>query len=316
MAQTSRDVLGYPRQMAAAVMNDAEMRLRLLRNCGGGVKFASVCTGIDAAGEALRLIQSALQESGDLSSSWVVPSSFCDVGKPQQQFLEQLLQKRFPHNFCPCLFAALEERVPQHVQEKCRMTKAIMTQVLSQSPGKQVAKSFYEDMARNLREHSAEAFPQNATSYCRTHDDMCRVRQTRAMPTCGSEQPGESLSLGSATEHGQVPPDKLADDALTVGLGGLPCVAWSKVGLKKGASDPTERTFVVWVQERRQLCMEGAEDMFIFENVQDFPAEAKIQAELDSTHHIVILKFDPQDSGSPGDGVPARVTLLQSTEFC
>ena len=77
---------------------------------------------------------------------------------------------------------------------------------------------------------------------------------------------------------------------MVLGMGGLPCIAWSKVGLKKGS-------FIVWLQERRQLAAEGVdlEDGFVFENVQEFPSETKMRDELQDSHHIIILKFQPQD---------------------
>ena len=176
--QGSRDVINYASEMTSAMMTDSEMRLRVLQNCSAGVKVASVCAGIDAAGEAFRLIECALAQSGAVRAGWFVPTSFCDVGKAQQQYLDKHAQG-LPCN--PCLFGALEDRWPLEVQMKCGLKDTYGSKG-SAAAVKKAALSFHKEMAEKLQVHSAEAFPSSATSYCICHDQERQVRPNRSMP--------------------------------------------------------------------------------------------------------------------------------------
>ena len=272
------DISNFPQRMVEIALADTERRLRLERVQAHGVKFASVCSGIDAAGEACRLLQAALAEVKKSAETWIVPSSFCDIGRAQQEFLKERLRSH-PHS--PCLFCAIEDRIPAHIQARWGPVPSFLEQgkgSKQEKEDKAAAVKFFKHVAAVLKSSAAETFSADAEAYCSQHHRCCKVRQTRDMPSSVPFPNDETKK----------------ENALLLSLGGLPCVAWSKVGLKRGSADPTELSFRVWVAERQEFAECEAEDIFIFENVVDFP-QSKIKEELDVSHHIIVVKVDPQD---------------------
>ena len=156
--------------------------------------------------------------------------------------------------------------VPQDVQKEVGMSGE--PPPANTAAEQRAAFKFYEELGQKLRSLGQRAFPLNASAPCQTHLQQCLVRPTRrgvagADPTCMT-------------------------------AGGLPCIAYSRVGLLRKGSDPTEEAFQVWVSERKQWTLDGAEDMFFFENVTNFPVD-KIREVLDETHLIVALPFTPKE---------------------
>ena len=274
--QESFCVMDFPSHMLQRAMSSNERATRLAQFQEGGLKVKSVCSGIDAPGEALRLLNIAQNQaavllghsdSGD-AKSWVAFSSWCDIGQLQTQFLSARAEC-FAEGCRPCLFRALEEHVPDEIRHELEMHVQLP---LGTAQEQKSAFLFYKELGEKLRAKGHAAFPRDATAPCLTHLKRCPVRQSRVMPS------------GTA-----------GVDPTLMTAGGLPCIAYSRVGLLRKGSDPTELAFQVWVSERKQWASDGSEDMFLFENVQTFPLE-KIQQPLQDTHIIIPLSFTPKDS--------------------
>ena len=267
------------------------MRSRLEQVKNRGVKCSSLCSGIDAAGEACRLIQLAVAEAEQTqaSAAWILPMSFCDHGKHQKAFL-QARANALPHS--PCVFGALQDRVPAEVKAECGIG-SFKSESKTKGGGKRKGggkadraevMAFFEKAASWMKVHGDQAFPATASSWCYQHEDNCRVRQSRDMP---SRPTSHDLQEG---------PD--SHDALLMSIGGLACVAWSKVGLRLGSADVlSEEAYQVWLAERRQWALERVEDMFLFENVPQFPVNEKLREPLKDTHDVIALNISPQDWG-------------------
>ena len=138
----------------------------------------------------------------------------------------------------------------------------------------QAAMEYNEALGPQLNEARQEAFPEHHAAACLIHERRCCVQQDRVMPP-GMLDKGANPLVGVA--------------------GGLPCIAYSKVGLMCKTGDPRQVAFQVWRSERKHLASEGREVFFLFENVQGYPIEEKIAQEMQDTHHIVTLPFSPKD---------------------
>ena len=265
-----RFVLDYPTRLLQQATGDYERRTRLQLTCDSGLKLKSVCSGIDAPGEATRVLQLAQQQATG-QSRWVVQSSWCDIGNMQQQFLcERALE--FEEHLRPCLFQSIEDHVAPDVRQRLGFSKPRPPP--KSKAEQQAAMEYNEALGPQLNEARQEAFPEHHAAACLIHERRCCVQQDRVMPP-GMLDKGANPLVGVA--------------------GGLPCIAYSKVGLMRKTGDPTEVAFQVWRSERKHLASEGREDFFLFENVQGYPIEEKIAQEMQDTHHIVTLPFSPKD---------------------
>ncbi|CAE7807030.1 unnamed protein product [Symbiodinium sp. CCMP2592] len=253
---------------------NAENRDRLQYFKDAGLKVQSVCSGIDAVGEALRLLQLAMQENaghaeaaeetdGDDGDLWVVKSSWCDSGAAQQAFLLARADQIDGH-LRPCLFQSVEDMVADSVREELGM---LTTPACANREQKTAAAAWYQQLGISLTEKGPLAFPAEHQAFCLVHKQQCQVRQSRCMPA-----------------------GMLKTNPVLMNCAGLPCVAYSKVGLRRQAADPSEMAVQVYLSERQQ-CLE---DFFLFENVSLFPYE-KIEQKLRHTHHLVPLTFGPKD---------------------
>ncbi|CAE7244197.1 unnamed protein product [Symbiodinium sp. CCMP2456] len=304
--QTSAEqVLGYPDHLMKTCMEDYERRAHLEAMRLSGLKFMSVCSGIDAAGEALRLIQAAWKKADPGSpESWVTKTSFCDSGKEQQNFLVMLAELQELQTGCsPCVFTSIESRVPGDFCSEILQSPVPKSKAKARQSGGLTAADF-EKLAKELEERPAEAFPRDARAHCLVHDQQCLVRPVR-----GGGAPSTLVETGASEDR---------PESFVMSAGGLPCVAWSKVGLRQAGGHISERAFQVWLAERRQWALDGCEDMFLFENVVEFPAREKIQDPLLETHHVIVLRLDPQDRPIAGGASCAVLTAVAKSfgRFC
>ena len=265
----AEDVLHtYPAYLLGKAASDSDRSARLEDFRQATVKVKSVCTGIDAAGEAFRLLQLCQQpvEQGiELlpEHAWVVSSSWCDIGRPQQGFLKQRASER-AEGMRPCLFTSIQEQLPRALQKELGLL------VDRSKHSKEQMKSFHKELALELKQRQDEAFDTDCTAPCLVHQKACRVQQTRS---CGSQTPPKEVLMSA---------------------GGLPCVAFSRVGLQEKDAHVSEAAFQAWIAERRYLAATGREDFFFFENVQNYPI-SKVTDPLAQTHKLVVLPFSPQD---------------------
>ncbi|CAE7729413.1 unnamed protein product [Symbiodinium sp. CCMP2592] len=260
-------VRDFPRHLLSKATRDADNLARLQFFKDAGLKVQSVCSGIDAVGEALRLLQLAMQESAEEGSHdgdwWVVKSSWCDSGAAQQAFLLARAEQMDGH-LRPCLFESVEAMVPGNVQEELGM---LTPPACATRDEKTAAATWYHQLGLSLTEKGSLAFPAGHQAFCLVHQQQCHVRQSRCMPA-----------------------GVLKTNPVLMNCAGLPCIAYSKVGLRRQAADPSEMAVQVYLSERQQ-CLE---DFFLFENVTLFPYE-KIEEKLRDTHHLVPLTFGPKD---------------------
>ena len=265
-SQEANFVLAFPTRLLEQATGAVERRRRLQLFCDEGLKCKSVCSGIDAPGEALRLLQIA-QRVASSQQPWAVHSSWCDKGAVQQKFLYQRALE-IEKDSRPCLFTSVEAVVPPEVRKKLRCDAPLP---VGSKAEQAAAKAFYAELGFRLEELGQQAFPSGHTAPCLVHQQACPVRQSQSMP-----------------------PGMKQEKPLRMCAGGLPCIAYSKVGLQRQSSDPSEIAFQVWVSERKHLALKQEEDMFLFENVVCYPVE-KISSRLAETHYIIALPFDPQD---------------------
>ena len=264
-------VRDFPVHLLSKATRSPDNRHRLQLFKAAGLKVQSLCTGIDAVGEALRLLQLAMQESaaereetdGDGGDWWVVKSSWCDSGAAQQAFLLARADQMDAH-LRPCLFQSVEATVPYSVQEELGM---LTPPACASRDEKTAAAAWYHQLGLSLTEKGPVAFPAEHQAFCLVHKQQCNVRQSRCMPA-----------------------GVLKRNPVLMNCAGLPCIAHSKVGLRRQAADPSEMAVQVYLSERQQ-CLE---DFFLFENVTLFPYE-KIEEKLRDTHYLVPLTFGPKD---------------------
>ena len=235
-------VMNFPCGLLEKATENYERRLRLARFQAHGLKVKSVCTGIDAPGEALRLLQLALQDKDagvalQPENQWVKKSSWCDKGSDQQKFLLQRAEA-YDDPLKPCLFTEIEEVVPTDLRHSLGMFLPPPSKTVVE---REMAVEYYERLGVALRDRADEAYPRLAKSWCRVHQQECTVRQSRTMSDARS-------------------------DATLNTSGGLPCIAFSRVGLQRRSSDPTEMAFQTWLGERRAWAADNFEDFFMFEN--------------------------------------------------
>ena len=76
-------------------------------------------------------------------------------------------------------------------------------------------------------------------------------------------------------------------------------MGWSAAGKLEKHADISERTFGVWLAERRAQALQLAEDVCFQECVVGFPSNEKIRAPLASTHTVVSLVTGPENMGWP-----------------
>lgn len=266
-------VRDFPVHLLNKATRDPENRVRLQFFKDAGLKVVSLCSGIDAVGEALRLLQLAMQESAGHADEdtdvdwWVVKGSWCDSGSAQQAFLLARAGQMQSH-LRPCLFQSVEDMVPHGVREELGM---LTPPACGNREQKAAAVNWYQKVGQALTEKGPLAFPKEHQAFCLVHEQQCHVRQSRCMPA-GMVQTNPVL----------------------MHCAGLPCIAYSKVGLRRQGADPSEMAVQVYLSERQQ----SPEDFFLFENVTLFPYE-KIEAKLRDTHHLVPLSFGPKDLGFP-----------------
>ena len=87
----SHFVMDFPSRMLQKTMSDNERAARLLQFQEGGLKVKSVCSGIDAPGEALRVLSIALKEvckkSAEFRDTRPQPGESDDTGDHDRWFL-------------------------------------------------------------------------------------------------------------------------------------------------------------------------------------------------------------------------------------
>lgn len=82
---------------------------------------------------------------------------------------------------------------------------------------------------------------------------------------------------------------------LIVNTASTTCIGLSSAGRQQHQADPSEKEHAIWLEERRHLASTGREDMFMAENVREYPAHAKLVTDLHETHHILHIRASPQD---------------------
>ena len=179
----AEDVLRtYPAYLLGKAASDSDRSARLADFRQATLKVKSVCTGIDAAGEALKLLQlcqQPVEQGTELlpEHAWVASTSCCDVGRPQQGFLKQRARER-AEGMRPCLFTSIQEQLPRALQEELGLL------VDRSKHSKEQMKPFHKELAFKLKQRRHEAFHIDCTAPCLVHRKACRVQQTRS---CGSD---------------------------------------------------------------------------------------------------------------------------------
>ena len=166
-------------------------------------------------------------------------------------------------------FAAFEERVPE------QFGLAVKQRLASEAPpGTPQAQTFFKDFAQQL---------------------LCQASRAQSFLPSSSERVQQRAWFDVRPELVEDREEEQSEPLL-LGLGGLPCIAWSKVSLRRQGADPSELAFQLWLAGRRQFGLDDVADMFMFENVADFVAEDKIRQPLAETHDVIILGFRAEDT--------------------
>ena len=153
------------------------------------------------------------------------------------------------------MFTSIESRVPGGFCSEVLESPTPKSKSKAKQSGGLTAVDF-EVLAKELAARPAEAFPRDARAHCIVHDQHC----------FGSASAGgrSTLSFGRDSTGAS---DQDGQESVVMSAAGLPCVAWSRVGLRQAGGHISERAFQVWLAERRQWALDGCEDMFLFENV-------------------------------------------------
>ena len=273
-------IADYPSVLLEKALHLPHGLFCLRRHVGRGVKITTQYSGIDAPGEGARLICNALTKARlrtETSSPPLVLASHCDKGKEQQKVLVALARET--PGVSPCVFRDLESFLNREVSDAILQPK-------HRPPAShpKECEAYHVAVSQRLKDHARAAFPVDGTAWCLVHERHCSCRAHRSMTDPVSSSKSQS--------------------ALIMSIAGTPCIAWSGVGARQGSAHWSELPFQIWLAQRRQLALEGAEDFFVSENVKFFPAEQKIKEELAPTHQVVIVRFSPKD--------PSASTILHA----
>ena len=260
-------LLDWPGWVITQVTSDANAADRFLKLLRRPVEVTSAYSGLDAPRECLTQLSQALlnlhEQRIDLNFK-----SACDMDALPQAVLCHIAT--VIDGRCSCVFSDLEDRLTMDVR---RELDQLMPAAHACREEKQQAFAAMHDYLMRGREW---IFPPLATSMCKVHGKQCRV----------SPEP-------NTLDNDRLP------TPLKLHFAGTTCVGWSQAGKQERFSHVSERTFAVWLSERKIAAERECEDIAFQECVVGFPSKDKIREPLWDTHSVITVRTGPEVMGWP-----------------
>lgn len=111
---------------------------------------------------------------------------------------------------------------------------------------------------------------QDQTAWCEAHQQYCVVNKPR---------------------------EKLG--ALVINNAGNCCQGWSSEGKRARKAHKSQYPLAVWLCQRKQLALDGQEDLFFQECTRHFDVESCLAGPLSSSHQVISLVVGPSELGWP-----------------
>jgi len=282
-----------------------------------GVVMYSDYSGIDFPREAVRVFVPAFFGIMGLPCPSVEHVRSCDWGKVQIYVLKR--SSRLLGASRSCVFGDMSERLPKELQEWLDAA----------TPGPKSTSDVVSLSNQAIEEHMTRiaswAFPRCSTSYCYVHERRCPSYPASAYGDTHSafflelpnEQPLKKAlrrndSDASASSRNcvyetwwaerrvaPVAEDGSPERPLMASIAGLTCTDWTSLGKQMRRAGSSDRYHSTYIEERRALAKQNLEDIFITECAERYSAEVMQREKLADTHHVVIVRFGPQEMGFP-----------------
>lgn len=267
--QSSDELADWPLQICESLCGhnreDEGVSLRLKTHLTSGIVMYTDYSGMECPREALCLgILGLIQHHAWSFDSFPVQHSrMCGKDPLCLAVLDAIGQKDDS-----CVFENILDRLPTEAQEWiCAATPA-------KTASSDIRRAAFANIRAWIWNHLDWLFPPDASCWCRTHSQHCKV-----FPECADEP--------------------LSSRPLIATCVGVSCLPWTAEGSQQGESSDCEIPHSVWVAERHVRGSLGKEDVAFVECTPRYPFKEIFQAELSDTHECVFVKVGPELLGWP-----------------
>ena len=299
--ETVEEAGEWPAHVCAKVL-ERGLGDRALTLLSQGALCYSDYSGIDLTREAIRIIVPALSEAvGQPRPPDVRHVRASDKGEAQQLVLSRQAQRS---NSGGCVFGDLTTRVAPNAEKW-------IAQVLEANDGAVSNKNIHVF----LKDNGAWAYRFASYCHCLAHKQQCPLYpgvytkfphpdedDDSCSPTPPRKTARKAQQSFSSSAHGTPwwkPLLPFGGRPLVISCAGLTCTDFSPLGHQKRGSGKEDHVHSIWREERRQLALAKAEDVFLTECSPRYPPDVMQGKHLQDTHTVIHIVFGPEDWGYP-----------------
>eukprot|EP00971_Amphidinium_carterae_P348512 6490530-Amphidinium_carterae.3 len=263
------ELLAWPRWLLGVLVEEPDLRLRLVAHVTGGLSLSSDYSGIDCPRQCVDMVLAHAGEilQCDLPEVPLHVSRTCDFGSLQSSLAVQYSKECCQGSVCH--FHDIADRLPAVDR---RFLQASMP---SRKAAAGVKAKSYNDIRSWVSKNRDRFFPSDGTSYCMVHDRECPV--VPAIP--------------------RVP--EASVERLKMSVAGVTCHSWSTLGAQEGANHESEVPLSLWLHEKAIRLERGEDHLIYLECTPRFDAQTRIKEVVGRDVTVVEIRVGPEDLGWP-----------------